>query len=136
MSEYRVTWKSGEIVLLEGDDIADAFNRVGYVKLDIDAIANYHEVIRVSKDHPEFPLADFSCPQCQAILESVYEYLTYRYVCPECNYLTPPHADELRAKIIMNLALVTGKLGYSDEDIEKIAKKYDIALNEYYESGT
>lgn len=120
MATFRVKWKNGTVVLLEGDDIADAFNSVGYTKADVEAIAHYTEYEKGDSAHPEYPFAQFACPKCMGTLQQVnepvrdhtsvlYTHGVYYYKCEECGCSTPKALDELRALIVMNIFCATGR---------------------------
>lgn len=126
MATFRVKWKNGTVVLLEGEDIADAFNKVGYTKADIKSIAYCAAYEKGSTDHPEYPFAQFACPKCMGTLELVNEAVTdkesvlythgvYFYRCDECGNTTPKALDQLRAVIVMNIFCATGRIPQGPE---------------------
>ena len=126
MSTFRVKWKNGTVVLLEGEDIADAFNNVGYTKADIAALESFTIYEKADTSHPEYPFAQFSCPKCAGSLSLVNEMVTskadllyshgvYFYRCDECGETTPKALDELRAVIVMNIYCATGRIPQGPE---------------------
>jgi len=131
MSTYLIRWKNGEKVLMEGDDIAEAFNLNGYTKEDIDAIDSYNEVILGDINHPDYPLADFCCDRCQGQLSvskkvvrksAVTQFDVYKYYCEECGNTYPEASNEFRAKIAMNVVNATCNIP-TIGDINKLAKE-------------
>lgn len=112
MSTYLIRWKNGEKVLMEGEDIANAFNQNGYTKEDIDAIDSYNEIIEGDVEHPEYPMVDFCCHKCKGTMyvrkhtvvkSHVTKFDVYRYVCEECGNRYPEASSELRARVAMNM---------------------------------
>ena len=137
---FKVTFKNGDSVLLEGEDIAEAYNRVGYTEANIDAADDIEEVIVADNHDPDFPLLACSCPQCYSHMSMHKEVIPdspkhhkkhrYYYVCDRCGATTPKANSEIGARIQQNYACL-GTTPLSQSAVNQIAQRvYHRVFNE------
>ena len=111
-SEFKVVFHSGESTILRGgSDITEAFEINGYTDMDVARIKYIHDVTPASVEHPEYPHANFCCPNCRGLLSMRrYEKMVSRavavplfsYVCDSCTFETEGRSNPERAMIGMN----------------------------------
>lgn len=139
-SEFKVVFTSGESVILTGgSDLPEVLDANGYTATDINRIQYVSDVTPASVDHPEYPRANFCCPNCKNLLSlRRYEKVVNRgvmltlfsYHCPNCAFETEGRTDPDRALVAMNYRCAHG-VEVSKSVLDTLLKQADM----YYEVG-